>query len=123
MLDNGSLDESRSDWIYDEILMTPIDSIHDPYNLFPLNPWVIPWISLLNDEMIISWMIWEDMTIPFEEDKILWDYILGDGILETTEIVRKISEDKTILFQKDMMRIRILLRRIGCLLLPIISLI
>jgi hypothetical protein len=38
MLDNGSLDESRSDWIYDEILMTPINDIHGPYNLFPLNP-------------------------------------------------------------------------------------
>jgi hypothetical protein len=42
MLDNGSLDESRSDWICDEILMNPIDSIHGPYNLFSLNPWVIP---------------------------------------------------------------------------------
>jgi hypothetical protein len=62
MLDNGSLDESRTDWICDKILVTPVDSIHGPYNLFPLNPWVIPWMSLLSDEMMIPWMNWGNMT-------------------------------------------------------------
>jgi hypothetical protein len=56
-MDNGILDENKSDENYDEI-----------------------W-----DEIVIPWMTWEDMIIPFEKDKTPDDGILedkGNGICD-----------------------------------------
>ena len=96
MLDNGFLDENRSDWICDDILVIPVDSIHGPYNPFPLNPWVTPWMSLLNDDMVIPWMIWEGMTSG--DDKIwqCWTHSLtvDGGILEIWD-ERILDENKS----------------------------
>jgi hypothetical protein len=82
---DGALeDENKSDEIYDETL---IDNPDRPYNLFPLNPWMILWMPPLFDEMISIWKRLDhrifiddeiDMMIPFQGGKTFDERILED---------------------------------------------
>jgi hypothetical protein len=103
ILGNGTLDKSKSDWICVETLVAPVDSIHGPYNLFPLNPSVTPWISLLNDEMMILWMIWGKILVgntyhPCTPERISASKMLDQRILDgskNAEVFGEILDDST----------------------------